>query len=477
MRILLAAFIVSSIITLLLFAGVVISAYAEDVSLVQEIGGILPVGDSAHGSAPQSTPMPPGVVTATVPITTPAASLPLLTPSIPLTVTISVTTTLTPTPTQDTWWSFMPIVSRQTTPTPPPPEPRKLLVCASPDLPIPDNSPTGKTTYITINDPGQVVDVRAYVRINHTWVGDVTARVEHEGLISKLFDRPGVPDPSDGSQGCGSDNVRAIFDDGMASAAESKCFTTYPAIGGSFRPTQPLSVFFDQPAGGSWGLRVVDENLGDTGTLVEWCLDMTVLDGTPTPAPIPEPVNLPSSASIGGMSGQPQMYVLDCESRSAVDWARHWGKVISEYEFFWGLPRSLNPELGFVGDANGTWGLVPPDDYGVHAGPIAARLRAYGLNAQARKYMRWDDLRAEIAAGRPVIVWILGTIWTGAPRYYRPADGPYTVTAPWEHTMVLVGYSADAVWLLNGSTISAWPLEAFLDSWSALANMGVVYQP
>ena len=402
----------------------------------------------------------------------------------PLSVTLEITSTVTLTPTQESLLNFLPLVLRAAPPTPtptptPPPVPRKLLVCGSPNVSIPDNDPSGRTVSVNISDPGMVEDVRVYVRIEHPWVGDLSAQVGHLGLSARLFDRPGVPVPDNGLLGCGLANIRAIFDAGMAHEAENACFRSYyaPAIGGSFDPQEPFDAYFGQPVNGSWELRVRDLSTWDIGTLAEWCLDFTVLDGMPVPTPTPDPVTLPEDAWVSGMSGQNQAYPLDCETRSAVDWARHWGASISESEFFWGLPTSVNPELGFVGNVYGSWGQVPPNDYGVHAAPIAERLRQYGLKAQARKYLHWDDLRAELAHGRPVIVWIIDTISPGAPRYYNPGTGPFTVTAPYEHTMILVGYTSTTVTLLDGATFRTLSLNSFLDSWSALANMAVIYVP
>ena len=79
------------------------------------------------------------------------------------------------------------------------------------------------------------------------------------------------------------------------------------------------------------------------------------------------------------LSGVPQRHSLSCESRSACDLLAAYGMVIDEDEFFRGLPRSDNPDIGFVGDPDGPGGSLPPDGYGVHAGPVAARLREYGL--------------------------------------------------------------------------------------------------
>jgi uncharacterized protein YvpB len=402
----------------------------------------------------------------------------------PLSVTLEITSTVTVTPTQESLVNFLPLILRAAAPTPtptptPPPVPRKLLVCASPNVSIPDNDTSGRTVSLNVSDPGMVEEVRVYVRIDHPWVGDLSAQVGHLGLSARLFDRPGVPVPDNGLLGCGLANIRAIFDEGMAHEAENACFNSYyaPAIGGSFYPQQSFNVYFGQPVNGIWDLRVRDLSTWDIGTLVDWCLDFTVLDGVPVPTPTPDPGTLPGDAWVSGMSGQNQAYPLDCESRSAVDWARHWGISISESEFLWGLPTSVNPELGFVGNVYGYFGQVPPNDYGVHAAPIAERLRQYGLKAQARKYLRWDDLRAELAHGRPVIVWIIDTISPGAPRYYNPGTGPFTVTAPYEHTMILVGYTSTTVTLLDGATFRTLSLNSFLDSWSALANMAVIYVP
>ena len=59
---------------------------------------------------------------------------------------------------------------------------------------------------------------------------------------------------------------------------------------------------------------------------------------------------LPDSATVNGVVGHAQTYRLSCESRSAADLAAFWGVNVSETTFFAGLPRSDNPDVGFVGD-------------------------------------------------------------------------------------------------------------------------------
>jgi uncharacterized protein YvpB len=184
---------------------------------------------------------------------------------------------------------------------------------------------------------------------------------------------------------------------------------------------------------------------------------------------------LPESGYISGLVGRAQAYMLSCESRSAADLAAFWGVSVSETEFLSLLPRSDNPELGFVGNPNGMWGGVPPNDYGVHAAPVAALLRAYGLEAEDRRDMSWDDLRIEITAGRPVIVWVIGAMWDGVRRTYIAEDGSEVIVAAFEHSMIVVGYDSTLVHAVDASTgwTYSYAKEAFLRSWQVLDNMAV----
>ncbi len=70
-------------------------------------------------------------------------------------------------------------------------------------------------------------------------------------------------------------------------------------------------------------------------------------------------------------------------------------------DFLPGCRARKIPDKGFVGNPNDAWGNVPPASYGVHAQPVADLLQEYGLQAEARRDMNWEDLQREIAAGRP----------------------------------------------------------------------------
>jgi uncharacterized protein YvpB len=184
---------------------------------------------------------------------------------------------------------------------------------------------------------------------------------------------------------------------------------------------------------------------------------------------------LPDSAEISGLSGHAQGYSLSCESRSAVDVAAFWGVSIGESEFLQALPRSDNPDEGFVGNPSDAWGTIPPQGYGVHAGPVAETLQEFGLVAEAHHDLSWDDLRGEINAGHPVIVWVIGQMWGGKPVEYEAADGSTSTVAAYEHTMILTGYSPDTVQVVDAysGVYQSYQLKTFLKSWAVLGNMAV----
>jgi len=109
---------------------------------------------------------------------------------------------------------------------------------------------------------------------------------------------------------------------------------------------------------------------------------------------------------LTALEGRPQARRLTCESRSAADLLAYHGLPGTEAEVFERLPKSDNPDLGFVGDPDGEPGKLPPAGYGVHAAPLAQVLRGFGLDARAQQGRDLAWLREETDQDRPVIVWI-----------------------------------------------------------------------
>lgn len=200
----------------------------------------------------------------------------------------------------------------------------------------------------------------------------------------------------------------------------------------------------------------------------------------PTPTLSPSPTSLPPTPipdhyRIEGIKGHRQSMPLSCEARSAVDWAAYFGVEIDEKSFFDGLPIHDNPDKGFVGDVNGSWGQIPPKDYGVHAGPVAQRLREFDLQAKHTRHMTLEELKTEIAAGRPVILWVVGHVSRGTPVPYTGSDGEETIVAKFEHTVIAIGYTQTKIIVLDGAKEYNIYQGEFMKSWNVLENQAILW--
>jgi subtilisin-like proprotein convertase family protein len=346
---------------------------------------------------------------------------------------------------------------------------------------IPDNLAAGVTNTITIPDSKFIADLNIYLNIEHSWVGDLVVNLTHRSpgadvTTITLLNRPGFPAIKDG---CSGSDIVAILDDDSPLAAHDWCGgispgLPMPAISGMFSAYTPLTTFIGEEIAGEWSLNVSDQNQANAGKLVSWRLDVDLTDESYSPPLPPPPPNLPASAQVSGVTGVGQSMPLDCESRSALDFAAFFGFPINEYYFFVGLPTTDNPDTGFVGDVYGQWGQIPPNPYGVHAKPIAERLIQYGVEAHYYRRLSWDAVRSEIAQNRPVIVWVPGPVRTSKPVYYTPSDGKTTLVAPYEHTVMVVGYSPDRVWIQDGSSRYDRSLSEFFNAWSTMRFMAVM---
>jgi uncharacterized protein YvpB len=188
-----------------------------------------------------------------------------------------------------------------------------------------------------------------------------------------------------------------------------------------------------------------------------------------------ESQQVPKRAIIQGLVGKAQTWNLSCEARSAVDLAGFWGLKIPEKKFLKNLPRADNPDFGFVGKPTDVWGALPPASYGVHAAPVAETLRLFGLDAQAHTGMRWETLQVEIAAGRPVIVWVIGQMERGTPVNYQAKDGTTARVARFEHTVIFYGYDPRSVYVIDAYSgqKQVYALKTFKASWKVLGRMAV----
>lgn len=204
-----------------------------------------------------------------------------------------------------------------------------------------------------------------------------------------------------------------------------------------------------------------------------------VIPATPVPpegaTPVPEDENgLPAAHYIYGLWGHKQYFKLGCEAAATIAWANYFGVSINEFEFQHRLPLSDNPEKGFVGSVNSKWGQTPPYAYGVHAIPVAQLLQEYGVNATAVKDYPLEKLKQQIAADRPVVVWVIGNMVGGIPAEYTAKDGQKVIVAAYEHAVVITGYNEEKIRYLNNEKFFDVPTEVFLNSWKVLGNMALI---
>jgi uncharacterized protein YvpB len=193
------------------------------------------------------------------------------------------------------------------------------------------------------------------------------------------------------------------------------------------------------------------------------------------PARADEP---PPAAFVEGVVGHPQEHNLSCESRSATDVAAFWGAGFAEDDFFRRLPKSDNPHRGFLGDVDLPAGSMPPLGYGVYVEPVAATLRSFGLDARARRGWNLDGLKAELAAGCPVVVWATYDMQLPGVETWVSSDGATSDVVKWQHTFIAVGYDEGGVTLVDaydGETKKI-PYEAFTPAWEQLGRMAVTVE-
>lgn len=215
-----------------------------------------------------------------------------------------------------------------------------------------------------------------------------------------------------------------------------------------------------------------------TATVTPLPTDTPIPTATFTPLPTDPPKFPPDEAWITNIYGYPQTYTLDCEARTAVDLAAYFGIAIDKETFINEMPRSDDPETGFVGDYWGETGQLPPNSYGVHAPPIASLLTTYGLNASSVKGYSWDEVKVEVASGRPVMAWVINNTFAyGEPVSYTASNGNTTTVARFEHTVLVIGYSTNYIRLLDGAIVYDRTIEQFLSSWAVLGNMAVIIMP
>lgn len=139
-------------------------------------------------------------------------------------------------------------------------------------IPAAGTSGTTTSTLAVPGGGGSIVEVEVLdLAGTHTYMGDLNFRLTSPEATTVLFmDRA-----------CGSDQDFDInFDDGAAPGP----WPCPPTDGGTYQPSNLLSAFAGEEAGGNWTLLITDNAGGDSGNLQSWGLRIC-LSG-PGPAPV-----------------------------------------------------------------------------------------------------------------------------------------------------------------------------------------------
>lgn len=198
------------------------------------------------------------------------------------------------------------------------------------------------------------------------------------------------------------------------------------------------------------------------------CLDFSTVQ----PARAAE---IPVSALIPDMPVFAQQHYLSCEYAAARAAAARWGVNLSEYDFISNIPTSEDPHLGFRGYIDGDWGGT--HSYGIYAEPIALFLATRGLQTK----LLWDgveQVKQEVALGRPVLVWVVGGMGYSTP-FEASANGNSFLMMPFEHAMTVYGYDENGVYVADPGfgTYDYYSWANFERSWGYLGNMAMSVYP
>jgi hypothetical protein len=152
---------------------------------------------------------------------------------------------------------------------------------------VPDNTPAGASSSIAaVNILNPTIftfdSVVINVSVAHTWIGDLTVTLSHNGVDVQLFRRPGTS--GIGSSGDWLVGVYTFATVGTAfpNTGNTVPGTTYAQTNNSAStqlvpPADPdtFAAFTGMDLNGTWTLTITDNASGDTATISSWSMNIT----------------------------------------------------------------------------------------------------------------------------------------------------------------------------------------------------------
>ncbi len=144
---------------------------------------------------------------------------------------------------------------------------------------IPDNQPAGVIDSVYVADAGTASDVKLFLLMTHTYVGD---------LVITLTGPTGVSVPLFSRLGGGNNDFMTVFDDNADSAARSGSSSGFFApFSPVLKPGNPLSGFNGTARQGWWKLSVSDNAGADLGIIYGWGVRTSPATGVREPEGTP----------------------------------------------------------------------------------------------------------------------------------------------------------------------------------------------
>lgn len=177
---------------------------------------------------------------------------------------------------------------------------------------------------------------------------------------------------------------------------------------------------------------------------------------------------------VPGVPTYAQSRNLSCEYASVHIATATFGNAIPEDVLISSIPIAKNPHAGYRGNIDGWWGNT--DDYGIYPEALAPTVNAYGF-ATDIFYGEGDttQLKNELDAGHPVIVWI--GLW-GDTRRGLSDDGSYSV-ASGMHVVVAYGYDNEGIYVSDPAhgNYNFYTWDTFVGMWKVLDGMSMAVYP
>lgn len=144
-------------------------------------------------------------------------------------------------------------------------------VFAAGDVPLSIPDTASVTSTLPVAMPGAVLNVKASVRLDHTWLDDLEIKLRApDGGAVTLMPSLLYFGQNLGRGDCGGVVEWTRFDD---AAGQTLAESASPFVG-SFKPFEPLAGLTNRPLSGDWQLVITDTSAEDIGTLRCWELEI-----------------------------------------------------------------------------------------------------------------------------------------------------------------------------------------------------------